>query len=67
MMHNADDDECAGASDICGQGECVNMGGSFKCVCLPGFDVLVIILHKLNILRLQSLYWDFAGYTLFHW
>ena len=36
-----DEDECAGAADICGSGECVNMGGSFKCVCLPGFDVLV--------------------------
>ena len=40
--NNSDDDECAGASDRCGQGECVNVGGSFKCICLPGFDLLVI-------------------------
>ena len=34
----ADIDECRISSDLCGNGTCTNIAGSFRCDCFSGFE-----------------------------
>ena len=53
----SDIDECAQTSGVCGNGTCVNTGGSYKCSCHIGFrlDRRGVCQGEINTLRCSAI------------